>query len=170
MMDEAEYHHALDAYQKADTTELPPELTSFMSKEDTATLASCINTASFPFSLRGTAGKSMLMINKYINDPVTDYHIKALDVLVEEKTAKKQTREEMEKPMADEAYRLSRAKVVLPPPDKKNKLTLDESNKLWGKVPNDIADTELQLERQKKRQLYEEQKRLYKEKLRQYHD
>ena len=76
----------------------------------------------------------------------------------------------MEKPMADEAYRLSRAKVMLSPPDKKNKLTLDEANKLWGKVPNDIADTELQLERQKKKQLYEEQKRLYKEKLRQYHD
>ena len=72
--------------------------------------------------------------------------------------------------MVDEAHRLSRAKVVLPPPDKKNKLTLDEANKLWGKVPNDIADTELQLERQKKRQLYMEQKLLYKEKLRPYHD
>ena len=31
----------------------------------------------------------MLMMNKYINDPITDYYIKALDVLVEEKTAKK---------------------------------------------------------------------------------
>ena len=122
------------------------------------------------FLLRGKAGESMLTMNKYIDDPITDYYIKALDVLVEEKTAKKRTREEMEKPMADEAYRLSRAKVVLPPPDKKNKLTLDEAKQLWGKVPNDIAETELQLERQKKRQLYEEQKRLYKEKLRQYHD
>ena len=112
----------------------------------------------------------MLMMNKYIDDPITDYYIKALDVLVEEKSAKKRTRGEMEKPMADEAYRLSRAKVVLPPPDKKNKLTLDEAKQLWGKVPNNIANTELQLERQKKRQLYEEQKRLYKEKLRQYHD
>ena len=36
-MDETEYQHALDAYQKADATELPPELTSFMSEEDAAT-------------------------------------------------------------------------------------------------------------------------------------
>ena len=63
------------------------------------------------FLLRGKAGKSMLTMNKYIDDPITDYYIKALDMLVEEKTAKKRTREEMEKPMADEAYRLSRAKL-----------------------------------------------------------
>ena len=36
MMDEAEYHHALEAYQKAEATELPSELTSFMSEEDAA--------------------------------------------------------------------------------------------------------------------------------------
>ena len=37
MMDEVEYCHALDTYQKADATELPPELTSFMSEEDIST-------------------------------------------------------------------------------------------------------------------------------------
>ena len=47
-MDEAEYHHALDTYQKAEATVLLSELTSFMSEEDAATLASCINMASFP--------------------------------------------------------------------------------------------------------------------------
>ena len=46
-MDEAEFHHALDTYQKAESTDLPSELTSFMSEEDAATLASCVNTASF---------------------------------------------------------------------------------------------------------------------------
>ena len=134
-MDEAEYNHALDTYQIAETTDLPSELTSFMSEEDAATLASCIKFSrrKSAFLLRGKSGKSMLMMNKYIDDPITDYYIKALDVLVEEKTAKKRTREEMEKPMADEAYRLSRAKVVSPPPDKKNKLTLDEAKQLRAK-------------------------------------
>ena len=46
-MDETEFQHALDTYQKAETIELPSELTSFMSDEDAATLASCVNTASF---------------------------------------------------------------------------------------------------------------------------
>ena len=46
-MDEAEFHYALDSYQKAEAADLPSELTSFMSEEDAATLASCVNTASF---------------------------------------------------------------------------------------------------------------------------
>ena len=45
--DEAEFLYTLDTYQKAEATDLPSELTSFMSEEDSATLASCVNTASF---------------------------------------------------------------------------------------------------------------------------
>ena len=112
---------------------------------------------------RGNAGNSKLPTTSLPRQTTAKetFYLAALNVLVEANISKKRSASAMEEPTTAEPSPLRKAQDILPPQDKKSKMTLEDAEKFWGQVPNAIADTELNIERQKRREAYNEKRRLF---------
>ena len=105
-----------------------------------------------------------MLTNSFLPRQITDkesFYLAALNVLVEANISKKRSASDMEESSPTEPTPLRKAQDILPPQDKRSKMTLEEAQKFWGTVPNKIADTELDLERQKRREAYNEKRKIF---------